>query len=69
MHCDSQVSDDTHRYKGHERIEEGTTARLAIVRDYLSRSADASSRPDIDDCDTGCGCGRMVDVGSGVSDA
>ena len=41
------ISDDTHRYRGHERIEEGTAARLAFVRDYLSWSADASLGPDI----------------------
>ena len=63
------ISDDTHTDKGHERIEESTAARLAFVRDYLFRSADASSRPDIGDRDTGRGCGRMVDVGSGFSGA
>ena len=69
VHGDSHISDATHRDKGHERIEEDTVALLAFVRDYLFRSADASSRPDIGDRDTGRGCGRTVDVGSGFSGA
>ena len=43
MHCDPHISDDTHIYKGHEHIE-GTAARLAFVRDYLSQGADANTR-------------------------
>ena len=39
-------------------------ARLAFVRNYLSRGDDASTRPDTGDVDTGRGCGRMVDVGN-----
>ena len=36
------------------------------MRNYWSRSADASSRPDTGDRDTGRSCDRMVDIGGGV---
>ncbi len=42
---------------------------MEFVRNYLSRGADASTRPDASDRDTGRGCGRTVDVGSGVDGA
>ena len=36
------------------------------MRNYLSPGADASSRPDTGDHDTGHDCGMMDGVGSGV---
>ena len=49
---------------GREQIEQGTKSRLVLVRNYLSRRDDVSTRPDTGDIGTGRGCGRKVDVGS-----
>ena len=65
----THTCDDTHTYKGHAHIEEGTAARLEFVRNYSSLGVDESTRSDASDRDTGRGCGRTVDVGSDAGGA
>ena len=63
------MDDDTQINMDREQIEESTGARLAFVRHYLTRDADASTGPDASGLDTGRGCGRKVDVCRGVGGA
>ena len=58
MRYDSYIKvmgDDTWINMGREKIERSTGARLAFVRNYLSRDADSSTGPDASDLDTSRG--------------